>query len=177
MKRFKTVTTALVLIGMTGISFCQATMKEKFMIDKPPPRILQTDRPYILSPQTSGYLLEDVWPTIFFGEDTVDEIRCKAATLPWAAKAVAVMKTESDLIIQQPPQLPVEKAGWRHDFFSRVTGEHLVYEATSPDSYLVPATGNREADAGVRILNLDPVAVKQAMEKNRQLRGLVHVSA
>jgi hypothetical protein len=32
-------------------------------------------------------------------------------------------------------------------------------------------------DVGVRILNLDPVAVKQAMEKNRQLRGLVHVSA
>jgi hypothetical protein len=32
-------------------------------------------------------------------------------------------------------------------------------------------------DAGLRILNLDPVAVKQAMEKNRQLRGLVHVSA
>ena len=32
-------------------------------------------------------------------------------------------------------------------------------------------------DVGVRILNLDPVAVKQAMEKNLKLRGLVHVSA
>lgn len=32
-------------------------------------------------------------------------------------------------------------------------------------------------DKGVRILNLDPKAVLQAREKNRQLRGLVHTSA
>lgn len=32
-------------------------------------------------------------------------------------------------------------------------------------------------DAGVRILNLDPVAVQQAQEKHRPLRGLVHVLA
>jgi hypothetical protein len=32
-------------------------------------------------------------------------------------------------------------------------------------------------DVGVRILNLDPLAVKQSREKKRQLRGLVHVSA
>jgi hypothetical protein len=32
-------------------------------------------------------------------------------------------------------------------------------------------------DVGVRILNLDPAAVKQSREKNRQLHGLVHVSA
>lgn len=32
-------------------------------------------------------------------------------------------------------------------------------------------------DKGVRILNLDPKAVQQAREENRQLHGLVHVSA
>jgi hypothetical protein len=32
-------------------------------------------------------------------------------------------------------------------------------------------------DAGIRILNLNPVAVQKAQEKQRQLRGLVHVSA
>jgi hypothetical protein len=150
MKNLRLATTVLALIGMVGISFAEPTIQEKTMIDKPQPRILQPDRPYILSPQTTGYLLEDVWPTIFFGEDAVDEIRRKAANLPWAAEAVAIMKEEADRIILQPPQLPVEKAGWRHDFFSRVTGEHLVYEAAAPDSYLDPATGNREADAAQR---------------------------
>ena len=108
---------------------------------QPPPH-----RPYALSTATTGPLLEDVWPTIFFGEEAVAEISRKAQTLSWAREAVAQMRQEAETVILRPPQLPVAKAGWRHDFYSRATAEHLHYDAASPDRFLDPWSGKFEAD-------------------------------
>ena len=41
--------------------------------------------PYTLSPYDSGLVIEDVWPTIFFGAERLKEIRRKTDVLQWAA--------------------------------------------------------------------------------------------
>ena len=102
--------------------------------------------PNVLSPATTGLLLEDVWPTIFFGEETVAEISRKTKTLPWAQEALAQMRQEAETVIAQPPQLPIENAGWRHDFYSRATAEHLQYDPASPGRFRDPLTGQFEQD-------------------------------
>ena len=103
-------------------------------------------QPNVLSPATTGLLLEDVWPTLFFGEEAIAEIARKAKTLPWAQEAVATMQREAEAVMAQPPQLPVEAAGWRHDFYSRATAEHLQYDLASPERYRDPLTGQFEHD-------------------------------
>lgn len=103
-------------------------------------------RPYTLSPCDQGWIIEDAWPTIFFGEEVMPEIRRKCAELAWARKALGLMKREAELAMAKPPMLPIEQAGWRHDFYSRATAEHLLYEPDHPNEYLDPSTGNYEHD-------------------------------
>lgn len=103
--------------------------------------------PNVLSPATTGPLLEDVWPTLFFGEETITEIRRKTRKLPWAQSAFERMRQEADEVIAQAPQLPVEKIGWRHDFYSHATAEHLQYDSASPERFLDPLTGQFEQGA------------------------------
>lgn len=103
-------------------------------------------RPYTLSPHDRGWIIEGVWPTIFYGEEVVPEINRKCAKLAWARRAVDLMKREAELAIAKPPMLPIEQAGWRHDFYSRATAEHLLYEPDHPNEYLDPSTGNYEHD-------------------------------
>ncbi len=107
-------------------------------------------RPYTLSPYDRGWIIEDAWPTIFYGEEVVPEIKRKCGKLAWARKAVDLMKREAELAMAKPPLLPVEPAGWRHDFYSRATAEHLLYEADHPSEYLDPSTGNYEHDDAER---------------------------
>lgn len=107
-------------------------------------------RPYTLSPYDRGWVIEDAWPTIFYGEEVVPEIKRKCGKLPWARKAVDLMKREAELAMAKPPLLPVEPAGWRHDFYSRATAEHLLYEPDHPDEYLDPSTGKYEHDDAER---------------------------
>ena len=107
-------------------------------------------RPYTLCPGDQGWIIEDAWPTLYFGPERCAEIKRKAAALPWAAKTLALMREEAELVLAQPPQLPLEPCGWRHDFFSRATGAHLRYEPDRADAFLDPTTGRREADAAQR---------------------------
>ncbi|NLN79053.1 MAG: hypothetical protein GX141_09060 [Armatimonadetes bacterium] len=107
-------------------------------------------RPYTLSPYDKGMMIEDAWPTIFFGDETIGEIKRKVAKLDWAKKAVARMVKEAEGVMLKGPQLPVERAGWRHDFYSRATGEHLLYDPDSCDKFLDPSTGKYEYDEAQR---------------------------
>lgn len=98
--------------------------------------------PYTLSPHDFGMVIEDVWPTIFFGRECLPEIRRKFAKFEWAREAVEQMRCEADVIIAKPPQVPIERIGWRHDFYSHDTGEHLLYNPDSPDEHLDPWDGS-----------------------------------
>ncbi|MSS71508.1 MAG: hypothetical protein EXS64_08455 [Candidatus Latescibacteria bacterium] len=94
--------------------------------------------PYTLSPYDSGMVIEDVWPTLFFGAERLAEVRRKAEKLTWAADAVAQMQREAESVLREPPLLPEERIGWRHDFYSHRTAEHLLYDPTSPRRFLDP---------------------------------------
>ncbi|MFW6161353.1 MAG: hypothetical protein ACODAJ_01210, partial [Planctomycetota bacterium] len=107
-------------------------------------------RPCILSPHDAGWLIEDVWPTLYFGAERLPEIRRKAGGLDWARQALTLMRDEAELALARPPQLPVEPCGWRHDFFSRRTAAHLVHEPDRPGPFLDPTTGEREQDGAQR---------------------------
>ena len=102
----------------------------------PPPHCFQW--PYTLSPHDTGMILEDVWPTIFFGPERLPEMRRKAAHVPWAKELLGTLEAEAERVIQQPPQVPIEPAGWRHDFYSHTSGEHLLYDPDSSDAFLDP---------------------------------------
>ncbi len=100
--------------------------------------------PYTLSPHDSGMVLEDCWPTIYFGAERVPEMRRKISSLPWARAAFEQMKREAEQVLAAEPVQPIEPVGWRHDFYSRRSGEHLVYDPASPDRFLDPWTGGFE---------------------------------
>ncbi|HEY3330783.1 MAG TPA: heparinase II/III family protein [Capsulimonadaceae bacterium] len=102
--------------------------------------------PYVLSSDTTGPVLEDFWPTIFYGIEVADEVRRKVSTVPWASDAFRHLVDEADSIIALPPHVPHSQAGWRHEFFSRSTGAALVYDPWSPTRFLDPTTGLFEFD-------------------------------
>ena len=85
--------------------------------------------------------IEDAWPTLFFGDERMGEIRRKAENLPWAARAVEGMLREAESVLADGPLLPEERIGWRHEFYSHTTAEHLLYDPGSPDRFLDPLDG------------------------------------
>lgn len=102
--------------------------------------------PYSLSPYDSGMVIEDTWPTLFWGAERLDEIRRKVENFSWAANAVAQMRQEAESVLDEPPLLPQERIGWRHDFYSHKTAEHLRYDPKSPHRFLVPLDQSYEED-------------------------------
>lgn len=82
--------------------------------------------------------IEDVWPTLFFGSDRLDEIRRKVEEVPWAREAFHRWQAEAAQVLAEPPQLPIEPIGWRHDFYSPTTAEHLLFDPAQPDAYVDP---------------------------------------
>lgn len=97
--------------------------------------------PYTLSPHDTGLILEDCWPSIYFGVERLAEIRRKIDKLPWARAAFEQMKREAEAVLRTEPAQPVEQVGWRHDFYSRRSGEHLLYDPANPNRFLDPWTG------------------------------------
>lgn len=102
-------------------------------------------RPYTLSPHDRGMVIEGTWPAIFFGKERVEEIRSKVQRLSWAQSTLSQMIHEAEAVLKTEPVQPVEPVGWRHDFYSRKSGQHLVYDPDSPDQYLDPETGIYES--------------------------------
>jgi len=97
--------------------------------------------PNTLSPHDSGLAIEGVWPSLFFGSERVGEMRRKIETLDWARAASDQWRAEAETILPAPPQLPIEPIGWRHDFYSPATAEHLVFDPRTPDRYVDPWDG------------------------------------
>ncbi len=106
--------------------------------------------PYLLSPATTGLLLEDFWPGLFFTGAVVGEIRRKVGQLAWARELLDQLRAQADAMLAAPPTLVMEPAGWRHDFYSRQTGEHLVFEPAGGQDFLDPSTHQRERDDAQR---------------------------
>jgi hypothetical protein len=67
--------------------------------------------PYVLSRHTTGPVLEDHWPTVFFGSERMPEIRRKLAELEWAQEAVAHLRGEVEIVLQRAPQVPMAPCG------------------------------------------------------------------
>ncbi len=98
--------------------------------------------PYTLSPHDAGLVIEDVWPTLFFGVERLPEIKQKVNQFYWAQTAVEQMKAEAEIVLSKPPQKPKQRIGWRHDFYSHNTAEHLLYNPDSPDKHFDPSDGS-----------------------------------
>lgn len=105
------------------------------------------NRPYTPSPDDAGWLLEDVWPPLYFGNEITAEARRKIDSQEWARKLFNWLREEAELAIKTPPQLPQERAGWRHDFYSRTTGGPLLFEPESSEKFLDPITKKHESEA------------------------------
>ena len=88
---------------------------------------------YVLDPTRRSSLIEDVWPSLFFGVERVPAIKRKLGSSEWAGRMMQRMVEEADVLIKNPPHLPAGRPGWRHDFYSPRSAEHLVYD---PDSEL-----------------------------------------
>lgn len=96
--------------------------------------------PNTLCPYDSGMVIEDTWPTIFFGVERLREIHRKIKNFQWASDIFEKMQMEAELVLLEPPQLPEERIGWRHDFYSHETAEHLIYDINKPNQFLDPLT-------------------------------------
>ncbi len=105
------------------------------------------NRPYTPSPDDSGWLLEDVWPPLYFGSEITNEARRKIDGQEWARKLFGWLREEAELVLKTPPQLPPERAGWRHDFYSRGSGGPLFFEPQQSEKFLDPLTKQREGNA------------------------------
>jgi oligo-alginate lyase len=99
--------------------------------------------PYTPCPHDSGLLLEDVYPTLFYGAETLPEMRRKVQRLPWAADVLTQLVAEAEIVLRQPPQLPVGVTSWRHSFYGPDTGGPLLFDENSPSSFEDPGTGAR----------------------------------
>ncbi|NUQ02020.1 MAG: hypothetical protein HUU35_19405, partial [Armatimonadetes bacterium] len=102
-------------------------------------------RPYTLMPGDSGLLVEDAWPSIYFGAERLPAIREKTNGAPWARSMLARLVAEAEGVLAEEPSQPLERIGWRHQFYSKSSGEHLLYERHSPHGFLDPASGGLEA--------------------------------
>jgi len=101
----------------------------------------RTNWSYILSPHDRDMFIADVWPTIFFGSERVEEMREKIEKLEWARRAFERLKAEAEIVLKEPPLVPIEKVGWRHCFYSPTTAEHFVFDIRSPNRFYDPWDG------------------------------------
>ncbi len=92
----------------------------------------------VLSPHSVGPLAEDVWPTLFWGPERLDEARRKLEQMAWAGEVYATLCREARGVAGEEPLLPVEPIGWRHSFYSPATAEHLMFELHSPHQFVDP---------------------------------------
>ena len=105
------------------------------------------NRPYTPSPDDFGWLLEDVWPPLYFGNEITEAARRKIDSQDWARKLFDTLREEAELVLKLPPQLPQERAGWRHDFYGRSSGGPLFFEPEQSTDFLDPLTKKRESNA------------------------------
>jgi hypothetical protein len=96
---------------------------------------------YVLDPRRAGALIEDSWPCLFYGPERIPEVRRRIQSHAWAKRLYAAMLDETKVALASAPRLPQGRPGWRHDFYSPATGEHLVFTRDPDGGFLDPADG------------------------------------
>ena len=111
-------------------------------------------RAYSISPHYAGMALEDIWPTHWLtvaeADSAGERIAAKAAEAPWAKAYLETLIAEAESLLNTEPQLPIERVGWRHDYFSPDTAEHLLYDPRLPNDHLDPLTGRFYSGSNLR---------------------------
>ena len=97
---------------------------------------------YVLDPRRRTTLMEDVWPSLFFGPEGLEGARRKLGVAGWARDMQRRMVEEAELLLGSPPSLPPGRPGWRHDFYSPRSAEHLEYDPVSR-VFTDPSDGSR----------------------------------
>ena len=99
-------------------------------------------------------MLEDEWPsqwlTVGQAEKAGDVINAKRAAAPWARKVFDGLVSEAETVLAELPRVPIEPAGWRHDYFSPLTAAPLRYDPDSPDAHMDPLTGEFHSSEALR---------------------------
>ena len=86
-------------------------------------------------------LIEDVYPCLYAGLESVDEIKRKGVELDWARPALETMRREANQIIDTPPRLDIGVTAWRHSFYAHDTGGPLLFDEENADLHADPETG------------------------------------
>jgi len=98
--------------------------------------------------------LEDTWPshwlTVAQADTAGAAVNTHRAAAPWAERYFQSLVDEAELLLRQAPQVPVERVGWRHDYYSPDTAAPLVYDPASPDAHLDPSNGRFYSGAALR---------------------------
>lgn len=97
--------------------------------------------PNTLSPHDAGRAIEGVWPALCFGTERLPEMRRKVRELDWARAALAQWSGEAQAILSEPPLLPEGPIGWRHDYYSPATAEHLLFDPRDGSRLVDPWDG------------------------------------
>ncbi len=98
---------------------------------------------YLLEPDGPGPLVEDVWPSLFYSEERLPEMKRKINELKWAKKTFRKMLREADSLLDEEPVLADGRPGWRHDFYSPVSAEHLLFDSRRNGGFKDPITGTK----------------------------------
>ncbi|MBS3764387.1 MAG: heparinase II/III family protein, partial [Planctomycetes bacterium] len=87
--------------------------------------------PNVFSPEDSGMVIEDVWPSLYIGADRAGEIARKAENLDWARRAVEVWKEEAEGILKEDPVFIEGKPGGRCGMYRTGKGQHVIFDPHS----------------------------------------------
>jgi hypothetical protein len=83
--------------------------------------------PNVFSPEDSGMLIEDIYPSLYIGADRVEEMRRKADNLGWAARAVRKWKEEAEVVLGEEPRFVRAPSGGRLGMCRTARGQHVIF--------------------------------------------------
>lgn len=85
-------------------------------------------RPNVFSPEDSGMLIEDIYPSLYIGADRAGEMRRKADNLDWAARAISMWEEEAEIVLQDEPRFVPGRSGGRLGMCRTARGQHVIFD-------------------------------------------------
>lgn len=89
--------------------------------------------PNVFSFEGQGLTIEDVWPSLYTGQERADEIERKIGCLPWAKEAIEVWKLEAETVLGEAPHFVPGTSGARNSMHLDGHGQHLLFDHTQCD--------------------------------------------
>ncbi|MHC4202002.1 MAG: hypothetical protein ACYSU0_18590, partial [Planctomycetota bacterium] len=74
--------------------------------------------PTVFNAMETGLAIEDIWPSIYIGADSVDEMKRKTKDLPWARAALDRWRAEAETVLDTKPEFLWEKSSGRSAMFN-----------------------------------------------------------